>query len=133
MKNGSVEGKIQEEDCVLSVEEISCFEIVDEEETSASISVVVFIEKDNVISVVVEKKINSRRSIVQTSTTTIKSFSCEIYKNFKDLQNRKELSKRLYYLQIDSYFQFFILKVASSTKSNIINISKRVEVKICFI
>ena len=71
MKNGSIEGKIQEEDCVLSVEEISCFEIVDEEETSASISVVVFIEKDNVISVVVEKKINSRRSIVQTSTTTI--------------------------------------------------------------
>ena len=133
MKNGSVEGKIQEEDCVLSVEEISCFEIVDEEETSASISVVVFIDKDNVTSVVVEKKINSRRSIVQTSTTTIKSFSCEIYKNFKDLQNRKELSKRLYYLQIDSYFQFFILKVASSTKSNIINISKRVEVKICFI
>ena len=71
MKNRSVEGKIQEEDCVLSVEEISSFEIVDEEETSASISVVVFIEKDNVISVVVEKKINSRRSIVQTSTTTI--------------------------------------------------------------
>ena len=71
MKNRSVEGKIQEEDCVLSVEGISCFEIVDEEETSASISVVVFIEKDNVISEVVEKKINSRRSIVQTSTTTI--------------------------------------------------------------
>ena len=44
-----------EEDCVLSEEEISSFEITDEEETSVSIPVV-FIEEENITCVVVEKK-----------------------------------------------------------------------------
>ena len=44
-----------EEDCVLSEEEISSFEITDEEETSVSIPVA-FIEEENITCVVVEKK-----------------------------------------------------------------------------
>ena len=44
-----------EEDCVLSEEEISSFEITDEEETSVSIPVI-FIEEENITCVVVEKK-----------------------------------------------------------------------------
>ena len=44
-----------EEDCVLSEEEISSFEITDEEETSVSIPVV-FIEEENITCVVVDKK-----------------------------------------------------------------------------
>ena len=44
-----------EEDCVLSEEEISSFEITDEEETSVSIPVV-FMEEENITCVVVEKK-----------------------------------------------------------------------------
>ena len=49
-----------QEDCVLSEEEISSFEIT-EEETSVSIPPVVFIDEENITFVVVENKMNSHR------------------------------------------------------------------------
>ena len=49
-----------EEDCVLSEEEISSFEIA-EEETSVSIPPVVFIEEENITCLVVENKMNRCR------------------------------------------------------------------------
>ena len=49
-----------EEDCVLSEEEISSFELA-EEETSFSISPVVFIDEENITCAVVENKMNSRK------------------------------------------------------------------------
>ena len=44
--NEDVEG-----DCVLSEEEISSFEVADEEETSVSIPPVVFIDEENILLV----------------------------------------------------------------------------------
>ena len=80
MANRNIEENIQEKDYVLSEEKNSSFEIVDEEETSATIFPVVLIYEENVTSVVVEKKIDSCRCIKQASTTVTKSFICEVYK-----------------------------------------------------
>ena len=60
-----------EEDCVLSEQEISSFEI-GEEETSGSISPVVFIDEENITCVVVENKINRHRCNKQSPTTSTK-------------------------------------------------------------
>ena len=56
MANRNIEENIHEKDYVLSEEKNSSFEIVDEEETSATIFPVVLIYEENVTSVVVEKK-----------------------------------------------------------------------------
>ena len=76
-----------EEDCVLSEEEISSFKIANEEETSVSIPPVVFIDEENITCVVVEKKINNHRYNKQSSTTTNKSFTCEICKKIYKREN----------------------------------------------
>ena len=84
-----------EEDSVLSEEEISSFEIT-EEETSVSIPPVVFIDEENITFVVVENKMNSHKCNRQSYRTTTKSFTCKICRKIYKIQ--KKLSKALYYL-----------------------------------
>ena len=83
--NEDVEG-----DCVLSEEEISSFEIAGEE-NSVSIPPVVFIDEENITCVVVENKMNSRRCNKQSSTTTTKSFTCEVCRKIYKVE--KHLAK----------------------------------------
>ena len=79
-----------EEDCVLSEEEISIFEIA-KEETSVSIPPVAFIDEENITCVVVENKMNRRRCNKQSSITTTKSFTCEICRKISEIE--KNLAK----------------------------------------
>ena len=51
MEDELFRNKDVDEDCVLSEEEISSFEVADEEETSVSIPPVVFIDEENILLV----------------------------------------------------------------------------------
>ena len=79
-----------EEDCVLSEEEISSFEIA-EEETSVSIPPVVFIEEENITCLVVGNKMNRCRCNKSSSTTTTKPFTYEICRKIYEIE--KNLAK----------------------------------------
>ena len=76
-----------EEDSVLSEEEISSFEIT-EEETSVSIPPVVFVDEENITCVVVENKMNRSRYNKQSSTATTKSFTCEICRKIYEIEKK---------------------------------------------
>lgn len=102
-------------------------EIVDKEETSASIPPIVLIDEENITWVVVEKKVNRRWCNKQTSATTTKSFICEICPKIYKIE-KNSAKHYISYLwrktQVSIIFDCFNLKLASSSKSNVINISK---------
>ena len=75
----------EEEDCLLPEEEISSFELA-EEETSVSIPPVVCIDKENIICMIVENKMNRHRRNKQSPATSTKSFICEICRKIYQVQ-----------------------------------------------
>ena len=78
----------EEEDCVLPEEEISSFELA-EEETSVSIPLVVYIDEENITCVVVENKMNRLRCNKQSPTTSTKSFICEICRKIYKIEKHR--------------------------------------------